>query len=115
MKGSLLVSVLLLPILTFQVGAQEIPRFSIEKICASAQVLTPDDKTPVETRLTDERAAERQLHESWAKSNPQHRQTCAAETQIGGSPSYVDVLTCLQMSPVGHWIGADSPVEVKVT
>src|SRR5215217_3428472 len=32
-----------------------------------------------------------------AVSTDQHRQTCAAETSLGAYPSYVEVLTCLQM------------------
>jgi hypothetical protein len=59
---TLLGSVLVLPILAFQASAQEIPRFSIEKICASAKALTSENKTHVETCVRDETAAHQQLH-----------------------------------------------------
>ena len=101
MRRSLFGSALVLPLLAFQASAQDIPRFSIEKICASAKALTSEDTTPVETCVRDETAAHQQLHATWATSSSQHRETCVAETQIGGSPSYVDVLTCLQMYQTG--------------
>ena len=109
MKASPLgfVSVLASLVLSPAAVAQEMPRFNIEAICASAQPLTPDDRNPVATCMNDERAAERQLQTTWIASSPPHRETCAAETRIGGSPSYVDVLTCLQMYQSGT--GSVSP------
>ena len=78
-------------------AAQQIPRFNIEAICSTAPALTPEDRDPVQGCIRDETAAERQLNEVWSASAAANRETCAAETQVGGSPSYVDILTCLQM------------------
>src|SRR5215218_7021906 len=77
--------------------AQQLPRFNIEAICSTAQALTPEDRDPVQGCIRDETAAERQLQEVWTAAAAAQRETCAAETQVGGSPSYVDVLTCLQI------------------
>lgn len=78
--------------------AQEPPRINIEATCRTAQALTPEDHDPVQGCMRDEADAERQLQAVWSRAAAADRQTCAAETQVGGSPSYVDVLTCLQMS-----------------
>jgi hypothetical protein len=47
--------------------------------------------------MSDEQAAERDLQRQWASFNPGNRTTCVQETGIGGYPSYVEVLTCMQM------------------
>jgi hypothetical protein len=77
--------------------AQPLPRFDIEATCRTAQALTAEDRDPVQGCMRDEADAERQLRAVWSSAAASHRETCAAETQIGGPPSYVDVLTCLQM------------------
>ena len=46
----------------------------------------------------DEAAALRQLQEAWAKYAGADRMACTAETAIGYFASYVELLTCLEMS-----------------
>ena len=99
MKARILLAALVLGSLGgLPATAQEIPRFDIEKICRSAQALTEEDRNPVQTCMKDEADAERQLRAIWRSADSAHRATCAAETRIGGSPSYVDVLTCLELA-----------------
>ncbi len=76
---------------------QQLPRFNIEATCRSAPALVPQDRDPMRGCMEDEADAERQLQAVWSSAAASHRETCAAETQVGGSPSYVEVLTCLQM------------------
>jgi hypothetical protein len=78
--------------------AQEPPRFSVEATCKEARPLTPQDTNPYESCMRDETAAERQLREIWSSSAPGQRNMCGQEAQIGGTPSYVDMLTCLQIA-----------------
>jgi hypothetical protein len=81
----------------FTATAQQLPRFNIGASCRSAQALTPQDRDPVQGCIRDETEAERQLQNVWTGAVAAHREACAAETQVQGTPSYVDVLTCLQM------------------
>ena len=46
----------------------------------------------------DEAAALRQLREAWAQYAGADRKTCTVEATIGDFTSYVDLLTCLEMS-----------------
>ena len=78
--------------------AQQLPRLDIEATCKAAPRLLAGDADPFEGCMRDERDAERQLQGLWSGAAAAHRETCAAEAQIGGSPSYVDMLTCLQMA-----------------
>jgi hypothetical protein len=84
-------------LLSIPAFAQQLPRFNIEATCRSAPALVPQDRDPVQGCLQDEADAERQLRLVWSSASAAQRETCAAETQVEGTPSYVEVLICLQM------------------
>src|SRR3954466_13154126 len=78
-------------------AAEEVPRFNIEATCRAAQSLGPEDTDPFRGCMSDETVAEGDLKRQWARFDPGNRSNCVQETGIGGYPSYVEVLTCLQM------------------
>src|SRR5438874_931861 len=78
-------------------AAEEVPRFNIESTCRAVQPLGPEDTDPFRGCMRDETAAEADLNRQWARFAPGDRSNCVEETGIGGYPSYVEVLTCLQM------------------
>src|SRR3954453_17368788 len=90
--------------------ADEPPRFNIEATCRAAPALLSRDADPFVGCVRDERAAEASLIRQWASFRGDHRRNCVAETQIGGSPSYADVLTCVQMAADAADASADVPV-----
>ena len=77
--------------------AQQLPRFDIEATCREAQPLGPEDRDPYQGCLKDEGQARAELQRQWAQFDPVNRTSCVEETGLGGYPSYVEVLTCLQM------------------
>ena len=87
----------LLAFLASPAFANEPPQFNIEATCRAAQPLGPEDRTPYEECMRDENEARSQLIAQWVRYDAQHQQTCRAETSLGPHPSYVEVLTCLQM------------------
>jgi hypothetical protein len=80
------------------VEAQQVPRLNIEGTCKAERPLVPGDPDPYEGCMKDEMDAERQLQGMWGSTAAGLRQRCGQEAQIGGTPSYVDMLTCLQMA-----------------
>jgi hypothetical protein len=48
--------------------------------------------------VADEQQALVQLHAQWSQVRSAAKAQCAKETKIGGTPSYVDLLTCLQLA-----------------
>lgn len=54
----------------------------------------PQDKSCIR----DEQNAHQQLQKQWLKFPATARTSCASQESIGGTPSYVSLLTCLQMS-----------------
>jgi hypothetical protein len=77
--------------------AAEPPRLDIEATCRAAQPLGPEDTDPVQSGFRDEAAALAELKALWSGQPTSHENECVSETQVAGYPSYVDVLTCLQM------------------
>jgi hypothetical protein len=50
--------------------------------------------------VNDEQKAKRQLASQWSKFPAPQKTSCIGQESIGGTPSYVSLLTCLQM---GQW------------
>jgi hypothetical protein len=92
--GSLMLVLFAAPVVAL---AGELPRLDVEASCRAAQPLNGQDRDPYQGCMRDEMEARTQLEQQWASFNDQYRDTCIQETNVEGSPSYVDVLTCLQM------------------
>ncbi|AWN48828.1 hypothetical protein DK419_22785 [Methylobacterium terrae] len=74
------------------------PTFSLAKACALEDRPGPYASRASERGcLADERAARRTLRRLWPTYPASDRGNCRAESEIGGTPSYVALLTCLQL------------------
>ena len=92
-----LAAVILLMLSIGASAAQQLPHFDIEATCRAAHPLGPEDRDPYEGCMKDEGVARSELQRQWARFEAGNRDLCAEETRVGGYPSYVEVLTCLQM------------------
>ena len=93
MKNVVTVFPLAAAILVFQsitAIADEMPKFSVGKICLAA--------ANKDQCLRDEQGAEAQLVAQWPQFAAADRATCSKTAEIGGMPSYVELLTCLQLA-----------------
>ena len=96
-----MVKVLGLGVLLFvatSAAAQEFPRFDIEATCRAAPRLLPTDPNPYQGCMRDESHARGELERQWASFNAGQREECVRDSSVGGTPSFVDVLTCIQMA-----------------
>lgn len=76
-----------------------LPAFSPEKSCALERRPGPDaSAASYRGCLSDERAARRILRRRWSTFPAVDRRNCRQESAIGGTPSYVALLTCLQLA-----------------
>jgi hypothetical protein len=78
--------------------ADHVPKFDIERGCrldnaASAGLAV---EQPVKKCVSDERQALQQLQTEWSRYAGPDKVTCTASTNSDGTPSYVELLTCLQ-------------------
>jgi hypothetical protein len=82
--------------------ADGVPNFDIAWSCKLDVVattgLTVDQS--MKSCVNDERKAKRQLASQWSKFAAPSRASCISQDSIGGTPSYVSFLSCLQM---GQW------------
>ena len=82
--------------------ADGVPKFDIARSCkldvAATTGLSVDQS--MKSCVNDEQKAKRQLASQWSKFPAPGRASCISQESIGGTPSYVSLLTCLQM---GQW------------
>ena len=82
--------------------ADGLPKFDIARSCkldvAATAGLSVDQS--MKSCVNDEQRAKRQLAGQWSKFPAPSRASCTSQESIGGTPSYVSLLTCLQM---GQW------------
>ncbi len=75
--------------------ADQVPAFDPARSCRAAAKLTT---ASLDSCLGDERTAHDQLAKQWAQFAPADRTNCTQVTKTGGYPSYVELLTCLEMA-----------------
>ena len=94
-----LAAILALPLAqTTLAVAAGVPRFNIKATCRQAQPLSGSgDKNVYQGCVDSEVEARKQLTKLWRSFKDISRRSCVGETQIGGVPSYVDLLSCLQL------------------
>jgi hypothetical protein len=80
--------------------ADTVPKLDINRSCkldvAATAGLAVDQST--KKCVSDEQKAKEQLAGQWSKFPPASRTSCTSQESIGGTPSYVSLLTCLQFS-----------------
>jgi hypothetical protein len=96
----------MLPHATFLIGlgltinvADTVPRYDVRSTCRAAVSLAgggPEGRS-VESCVAGEDAARKDLEKQWAKLPTGERTQCMGTVTVGGSPSYVELLICLEM------------------
>jgi hypothetical protein len=84
--------------------ADNVPAFDTAPGCRAAVRVMPGS---FDACMNDEQAARAQLAAQWDKFVASDRATCTQNETAGGSPSYVELLTCLQMARDARGLPAD--------
>lgn len=78
------------------------PALSVQKICktrdADAKMLKSTMGQSVEECVRDEEAAKQQLNSLWDTTSARSQNQCTSDARALGMTSYLDLLTCLQMT-----------------
>jgi hypothetical protein len=88
--------VLTLPLVV--AAAAQVPSFDVNPTCAGAQATAGGGGKGTDVCTRSELAARDQLAQQWAQFQPADRNRCVALTTMTRMPSYVQVLTCLEMA-----------------
>ena len=86
--------IVMLAALPFTPVADNVPKFDIARECRSEG----GSQGMQEKCAADETEARDQLQSLWIQSSAVDRTGCVRETSSDGSPSYVELLTCLEMA-----------------
>jgi len=81
-------------------AAQDVPRLNVEPSCRAAATDSrghPGDRTAAAC-LQDERQARGKLQKEWTTYSGADHARCLRLSNQGGTPSYVELLTCLQIA-----------------
>jgi hypothetical protein len=78
------------------VAIADVPAYDVSPSCRAAVTVMPGS---FEACMKDEQSARAQLAASWDRFTASQRDSCVqAESNTGGPPSYVELLTCIQMA-----------------
>ena len=73
------------------------PKLDIKATCKRAQPLSGGERSAYQGCLDDELQAQETLAKSWSSFKAGAQKDCVEVTRIGGAPSYVELLTCLEL------------------
>lgn len=76
------------------------PKLDIESTCKSAERVqrTLSDNPSKDACLNSERSAETDLKKRWGQFPASAKSQCSQQFQAGGFPSYVELLTCMELA-----------------
>src|ERR1700752_5396651 len=80
-------------------AADRLPTFNIAKNC-TAEVA--GGASTADACANDETNAKNELAKRWSEFSAANKKSCVGESSIGGEESYVELLSCLEMSTGGH-------------
>ena len=73
----------------------DVPAYDVAPGCRAAVTVMPGS---FEACMKDEQSARAQLAAAWERFAGPQRDNCVQAENTGGTPSYVELLTCLQMA-----------------
>jgi hypothetical protein len=77
--------------------ADSVPVFDVKKSCRGSEILSIVVQRNTDACKESEEATRDQLKKSWGEFSARDKVECIATSQIGGHPSYADLITCLEM------------------
>lgn len=78
--------------------ADKVPDLRYEQSCRAAVSAAAMPNRNENACLQDEKAAKKKLQQEWSQFTPTQRAHCVQLSTTGGLPSYVELLTCVEMS-----------------
>jgi hypothetical protein len=98
-------------------AADQVPKFDTGPICRSAGATAVMGTRDTAACERDENTARATLEKEWSQFTPSDKARCGRLVTQGGGPSYVDLLTCLELAkqvkelPGGDQSDSGKPIE----
>ena len=87
--------------------ADSVPKFDVERTCRAAAVSGVPGRDSTSCHR-DEQDARSKLEQDWSQYSAAQRSECDGLVTTGGAPSYVELLTCLEMAKQAKELPEDS-------
>ena len=96
---NMLASIILLAGLTAAPAAQaaDVPKLDVERMCRDSANADPTIDYSAKRCIDSEYQARDQLAQKWQTFSAADRQECTGVATMGGTASYVELITCLEM------------------
>lgn len=78
--------------------ADTVPAFDVSRSCRAAAAVSGASENRMETCLQSEQRARNEISKDWASYAPADRTRCSLTASVGGSPTYTEMITCLEMT-----------------
>ena len=91
--------------------ADPVPTFNVEPSCRSAASGEAGIKQDLSVCLDDEKGARNELVKEWNEFAANDRSLCKRLAATGGSPTYTELLVCLQMSRDARKLSKDAKLD----
>jgi hypothetical protein len=91
-------------------AADKVPEINLDKSCRAAGatgVRVGANSRDDSACKRDEQDAHTKLNQGWDQFTADDRSHCLRLSTVGGSPSYVELLTCLELSKQAHALPSD--------
>jgi hypothetical protein len=79
-------------------AADAVPNFDVGPSCRAAATAAVTATRDENACKADERVALDKLKQDWGQYNDAQRNHCVGLSSLGGAPSYVELLTCLELA-----------------
>lgn len=79
-------------------AAAEVPRLDVERMCRDSAAADPTIDYSPKRCIDSENQARDQLAQKWQNFSAADRQECTQVATMGGTASYVELITCLEMN-----------------
>ena len=79
------------------VSVADVPKLNVEQTCRDAVTADPTNTLDPKICLASENQAREQLVSKWTSYPEKDRQQCTQMASMGGTASYVELITCLEL------------------
>jgi hypothetical protein len=92
-------------------AADGVPNFDARKGCQAGADSGVDIQPNVDQCVASEMEARNSLVQQWKNFRASDKTSCADETSKGGPPSYIEILTCMEIARDAREMEAHEPTQ----
>ena len=93
--------------------AADVPKLNVERMCRDSAAADPTIDYSAKRCLDSENQARDQLVQKWQTFSAADRQECTQVATMGGTASYVELITCLEMNQAVRQERAKAKIDSK--